>query len=159
MISNEYGNVDFSTTLPDVDGMIEDVESQHPVLGNLKMMLASANVKLKLEEECSDRYRIRLARHRDNNQALKTLLTKLVEDNELDDDVAISIAEVVGIELSKTVELTLSYQVSVVIEVPLTSKYSLEDIADCVQLDAIDYQGYGELISSEVDLIDYTEAS
>ena len=136
----------------------EAVESEHPVLKSLKDRIAELEREVAVVKGNSDNYRNRWNELCNQRYTLENALRTFVEDEELSMDIAGQIAEIFDINLTKTIDVELTFKVSVSVEVPLGSELTADDVADYVSI-SVDYSGEGELLESDSDLDDWNERS
>jgi hypothetical protein len=154
---DENGNV-IPSPIPASVVLGQSVESEHPVLSGLKTRIAELEREVEVTKGNSDNYRNRWNTLVNQRYTLENALRTFVEDEELSMDIAGQIAEIFDITLTKTIDVELTYKVSVSVEVPLGSELTVDDVADYVSI-SVDYSGEGDLIESDSDLDDWNERS
>lgn len=130
----------------------------HPVLIKQTQRIEELMREVEVLKNNSDNYRKRWSDLNDKKYTLENALRTFVEDEEIEMDIASQIADIFDITLTKTIDLELTFKVSVSVEVPLGSDVSADDVADYVSI-SVDYSGEGELLESEADLDDWNERS
>lgn len=136
----------------------EAVVSDHPVLTPLKNRIAELEREVEVVKGNSDNYRNRWNELCNQRFTLENALRTFVEDEELEISIATQIADIFDITLTKTIDVELTYKVSVSVEVPLGEEMTADDVADNVSI-SVDYYGSGELLESDSDLDDWSERS
>lgn len=132
--------------------------SEHPVLSTLKNRIAELEREVEVTKKNSDNYRNRWNELCNQRYTLENALRTFVEDEEIELNIATQIAEIFDITLTKTIDVELTFKVSVSVEVPLGEEMTVDDVADNVSI-SVDYSGAGELLESDADLDDWNERS
>ena len=136
----------------------ETVIPEHPSLSVLKNRITELEREVQITKQTSDNYRNRWNELNNQKYTLENALRTFVEDEELSMEIAGQLAEIFDITLTKTIDVELTFKVSVSVEVPLGSELTVDDVADYVSI-AVDYSGEGDLIESDFNLDDWNERS
>jgi hypothetical protein len=156
MAFDENGNV-----VPDpisASSVLGEAVSEHPVLTPLKNRIAELEREVEIVKGNSDNYRNRWNELCSQRYTLENALRTFVEDEEIELSIATQIAEIFDITLTKTIDVELTFKVTVSVEVPLGEEMTADDVADNVSI-SVDYYGTGELLESDSDLDDWSERS
>lgn len=141
-----------------------DVPSEpvnHPVLQQLKDkieilqgLLTSAENR---EVEAKNRLRELQSEYRDNEGKLQDILIQALSDEEIEQDVADSIAGLYDLDLRKVFALNITVTLSVEVSAPVGTE--LSDIADNIGIGygGITYSGEGELESDSWEIEGWEE--
>jgi hypothetical protein len=154
---DENGNV-VPSPIPASVVLGQSVESEHPVLSGLKNRIAELEREVEVTKGNSDNYRNRWNELCNQRFTLENALRTFVEDEEIELNIAQQIADIFNIALTKTIDVELTFKVSVSVEVPLGDEMTVDDVADNVSI-SVDYYGTGELLESDSDLDDWSERS
>ena len=154
---DENGNV-IPSPIPASVVLGQSVESEHPVLSGLKTRIAELEREVEVTKGNSDNYRNRWNELCNQRFTLENALRTFVEDEEIELNIAQQIADIFNIALTKTIDVELTFKVSVSVEVPLGDEMTVDDVADNVSI-SVDYYGTGELLESDSDLDDWSERS
>ena len=154
---DENGNV-VPSPIPASVVLGQSVESEHPVLSGLKTRIAELEREVEVTKGNSDNYRNRWNELCNQRFTLENALRTFVEDEEIEIGMAQQIADIFNIALTKTIDVELTFKVSVSVEVPLGEEMTADDVADNVSI-SVDYYGTGELLESDSDLDDWSERS
>jgi hypothetical protein len=136
----------------------ESVVSEHPVLTPLKNRIAELEREVEVVKGNADNYRNRWNTLTSQRYTLENALRTFVEDEEIEIEVAQKLADIFDIVLTKTIDVELTFKVTVSVEVPLGEEMTADDVADNVSI-SVDYYGTGELLESDSDLEDWSERS
>jgi hypothetical protein len=154
---DENGNV-IPSPIPASVVLGQSVESEHPVLKTLKDRITELEREVEITKRNSDNYRNRWSELNNQKYTFENALRTFVEEEEIELNIAEQLAEIFDITLTKTIDLELTYKVSVSVEVPIGSELTSDDVADYVSI-SVDYSGEGELLESDADLDDWNERS
>jgi hypothetical protein len=154
---DENGNV-IPSPIPASVVLGQSVESEHPVLSGLKTRIAELEREVEVTKGNSDNYRNRWNELCNQRFTLENALRTFVEDEEIELNIAQQIADIFNIALTKTIDVELTFKVSVSVEVPIGDEMTADDVADNVSI-SVDYYGSGELLESDSDLDDWSERS
>jgi hypothetical protein len=133
----------------------------HPVLQQLKdkieilqNLLTSSELR---EKEAVERFRSLESEYRENEGKLQDILIEALVDEEVDKDVADSIAELYGLDLRKVFSINIQVVVNVEVSAPVGTDPS--DIVDNVGFGygGITYSGVGDLESDHWEVADWEE--
>jgi hypothetical protein len=154
---DENGNV-VPSPIPASVVLGQSVESEHPVLSGLKTRIAELEREVEVTKGNSDNYRNRWNELCNQRYTLENALRTFVEDEEIEIGIAQQLADIFNIALTKTIDVELTFKVTVSVDVPLGDEMSVDDVADNVSI-SVDYSGEGDLNSSDYDLDDWREIS
>jgi len=146
---------------------VEDVvlASQHPVLTKLNTELANkteenARLNTRIEALVNQvhSYATIVDRKQQKIDAVETFIKEKVEEEEIDIDIAQNIADLLGIELTKTIEIRMTFEATATVVVPFNSSEDIDSIASEFYAD-LRYGGLGDVESEDIEMTDWRDNS
>jgi hypothetical protein len=130
----------------------------HPVLTDL-------NTKITELEKNIERQKVTITNYSnivDSKQrlldAVERFIKEKLQNEELDSELANELADILGIELTKTFEIRLTFEANVSVVVPLNCSDDIDDIAQNFYAD-LKYGGEGDVESEDIELTDWRDNS
>jgi len=130
----------------------------HPVLHNLNTRIAELESNIERQKGTITNYHNIVDGKQRKIDAVEKFIKEKLESEELDSELASELADILGIELTKTFEIKLTFEASVSVVIPFNCSDDIDDIAQNFYAD-LKYGGEGDVDSEDIELTDWRDNS